>query len=385
MFPADERISLRGERTPWFRNSDPRARPLACVDQIEVCSGDGKACWLWDGPIPKDDSKEDMILPPEFWLMFIALRKTNVINAIEKRLGRALIAQSKVSEFFSQPLGDYHWVDEVERFVATLHAMTQINSWSTASGEDSIHEGRDGYTLRTSDPGYGNLCDKFKFRPQGYTSILSIPFWFIVFSLPTFWLLSRKWSSVCWVWRLVRGVLTTSNEVTTNPGLPETHGSSQIASGSTNPAANDSERRETSTAAEGVAGPSNSTPTIVPLDSDQEGALLTPSRQITATSETGPNPQSETSDEIKWEPVIFGKIIEWIYILGTWLWLLLAYLCWKWPRKGFGWLKRTRLGLWADSVLGSLSWNWLSELLESIGYWWRECINPGAADIAGTS
>lgn len=130
--------------------------------------------------------------PPEFWLMFASLRRTDIYNAIEKRLGRGLIAQSKVSQFFSDALGDHHWVDEVERLVATSHARTQINAWSIASGEDSVHEGKDGYTLITPEDKYGDLCGMFKYNPPGYASIRFEYFLVIFFSFPVFALLSRK-------------------------------------------------------------------------------------------------------------------------------------------------------------------------------------------------
>jgi hypothetical protein len=35
--------------------------------------------------------------------------------------------------------------------------MTQINTWSIASGEDSIHEGKDGYILITPEDIYGDF------------------------------------------------------------------------------------------------------------------------------------------------------------------------------------------------------------------------------------
>jgi hypothetical protein len=45
IFPADQEFPLAGSRKPCFRNSDPRARPLACVNTIEICTPDGETCW----------------------------------------------------------------------------------------------------------------------------------------------------------------------------------------------------------------------------------------------------------------------------------------------------------------------------------------------------
>ena len=191
IFPADEEVFLPGEQKPWFRNSDPRARPLACVNFIEVCLGDGKTCWPMNGHIPKDDSGNLVPTPPDFWLMYASLLKTDMYNSIEKRLGRGLIAQSMVSQYFSEALGDDHWVDEVERLVATSHARTQINAWSIASGEDSLHEGKDGYTLITTEK-YGDLCGIFKYNPPGYASIHFISFILTLASFPLLRILSMK-------------------------------------------------------------------------------------------------------------------------------------------------------------------------------------------------
>jgi len=199
IFPADQEIFLPQEQKPWFRNSDPRARPLACIDYIEVCLGDGKTCWPMNNPvIPRDTDNKTISPPPEFWLMYASLWRTNVYNMIEKRLGRALIAQSKVSQFYSDALEDYHWVDEVERLVATSLARTQINAWSIASGEDSVHEGKDGYSLVTPESEVGNLCGKFKYNPPGYASIHYAWLWVSICSFPFFLVLSRKWEEVKW-------------------------------------------------------------------------------------------------------------------------------------------------------------------------------------------
>lgn len=193
IFPADKEVYLPGGGKPWFRNSDPRARPLACINYIEVCLGDGRTCWPMNDHLPRDASNKTILPPPEFWLMYASLLKTDIYNSIEKRLGRGLIAQSKVSQYFSEALSDYHWVDEVERLVSTSHARTQINTWSIATGEDSTHEGKDGYTLITPKETYGDLCGMFKYNPPGYASFHLIPFILILFSFPVLLVLSRKW------------------------------------------------------------------------------------------------------------------------------------------------------------------------------------------------
>ncbi|KAH8650856.1 hypothetical protein BGZ60DRAFT_420995 [Tricladium varicosporioides] len=193
IFPADKEYFWGEHRRPWFRNSNPRARPLACINYIEVCLGDGKTCWPMNGHIPKDDAGNLVPTPPEFWLMYASLLKTDVFNSIVKRLGRGLLAQSMVSQYFSEALKDDHWVTEVENLVAISHARTQINAWSIASGEDSVHEGKDGYTeLTKNKTRYGDLCGIFKYNPPGYASIHFWPFIIVLFSFPILGILSLE-------------------------------------------------------------------------------------------------------------------------------------------------------------------------------------------------
>ncbi|KAH7091531.1 hypothetical protein FB567DRAFT_546248 [Paraphoma chrysanthemicola] len=148
IFPADKMVALPGDTRSWFRNSDPRAQPLACMDTTEVCTDDGKSCWDINTP---DKEKTVSDNATEFYLLYAALYKTDTYYSFAKRQGRSLIAQKKVSQYFSLALGTNAWVDEVENWVRTSLARTSINAWSVASGEDSVHEGEDGWrtTIRT--------------------------------------------------------------------------------------------------------------------------------------------------------------------------------------------------------------------------------------------
>ncbi|KAF2739353.1 hypothetical protein EJ04DRAFT_572940 [Polyplosphaeria fusca] len=196
IFPADLPVYLPGYKMPWFRNSDPRARPLACINSIDVCLANG-TCRPYRAP---DDVDPVFSMSPELALLYTSLYKTDIFDSIAKRLGRGLLAQQLVSEYFSEGLSDgsgrddSQWVKEVGNLVATSHARTQINAWSVASGEDSVHEGKDGYTSVTE--GYGNLCEMFKFNPQGYASIHFAAFVIIWISTPIVWILSWDWHPI---------------------------------------------------------------------------------------------------------------------------------------------------------------------------------------------
>jgi hypothetical protein len=367
IFPADKEVFLPGERKPWFRNSDPRARPLACINYIEVCLADGKTCWPMNA-----DQPPDAVTPPEFWLMFASLRRTDIYNAIEKRLGRGLIAQSKVSQFFSEALGDQHWVDEVERLVATSHAMTQINAWSIASGEDSVHEGRDGYVLITPEEKYGNLCRMFKYNPPGYASIYFEPFIGILLTFPIIFILSRKWP--LWPWKN-----ETSNSVEVEPQLSDAGGVGQEelipqsadpaptgsetevtrteagsepldarAVGQEEPtsepaatAATGSHTEETTTGEVGRAEPSGPSSASVALGSGQEPPTPRPTEMVVSqNTETGgatTGIPTDTSADVEWEPLLIEKIIQ-----------LLVFLVWPWPLKAYEWLRYSSIAIWRE-------------------------------------
>jgi hypothetical protein len=356
IFPADKEVYLEGEKRPWFRNSDPRARPLACINYIEVCLGDGKTCWPMNDHLPTDASNTTVSPPPEFWLMYASLLKTDIYNAIEKRLGRGLIAQSKVSQYFSEALGDHHWVDEVERLVATSHARTQINTWSIAKGEDSIHEGKDGYTLITPEEKYGNLCGMFKYNPPGYASIRFITLIFILLSFPLFLLLSRKWP-----W---------NNGSEAEEGASEYRQTRGVAREPLDPAAARPEIGETGTGASGVAGPSGLTSANAPLGSGPEGPRPTDPvvRQRIVRGGRTVDPLMGESDEIEWKPLVIQKIIEGLVMIAKLGWLLLVFLIWKWPLRFYQWLGRTSFGIWVEWLLVSLFRDWPLRAYERLSH-----------------
>ncbi|KAF2684654.1 hypothetical protein K458DRAFT_431541 [Lentithecium fluviatile CBS 122367] len=190
IFPADMPWFIPGDPRPWFRNSDPRARPLACINTIEACTDDLRACW--NVRSPSNSSIDDT--SREFTFMYASLYKADIYYAIAKRQGRGLLAQNLVSQYFSEGLGDDPWVAEVQNLVSTALARAQVNAWSVASGEDSIHEGRDGYISLTD--GYGDLCGMFKYNPQGYHTLLFVPLIIVACALPGLWILSWDWHPI---------------------------------------------------------------------------------------------------------------------------------------------------------------------------------------------
>lgn len=188
IFPATEPIYKPGEREPYFYNSNPRARPLACIDTTLLCSPDGNDCWSMRAPLPAHVQNTTA-----YWLMKWSLENSNTYDSIKFRLGTALLAQEKVGQARSRPLRDNHWEDEAEQLFATSLARAQFDAWSIASGEDRK---KPGYKDWTPDEGRGRLCGMYKFNSIGYVNVNLGAFIGLLFTLPVTFLLSRETEKV---------------------------------------------------------------------------------------------------------------------------------------------------------------------------------------------
>jgi len=187
IFPADH--AFGGGDDPWYWKSDPRARALACIDSSEMCTHDGAKCW------PLHDLSTGITFPPEYWFMKLSLENSNIYDSIKTRLGDALVAQRRVSQYQSQDLGDKHWMIEAERLFQTSLARIQYDAWAIGSGEDQARVLDDGYSPDTPDAA-GNLCGIFKFRSSVYTNILYGWYIWLMFIFPVFCSASTKVSTV---------------------------------------------------------------------------------------------------------------------------------------------------------------------------------------------
>lgn len=184
IFPADVAVPVSGDSKLWYRNSDHRARPLACLNQIEICTPDERL-YL---PFRKPDEDTNWEWTPEFTLLFTSLFQTDIFDSIKMPQGRALKAQEAVAGYFSTSLGPEAWANEVENLVTIAHARSQINAWSVASGEDSIHE-KERYQLVN---GTENTCGLFKYRPQGFATLKGIPLLAVLLLTVALWVFSLE-------------------------------------------------------------------------------------------------------------------------------------------------------------------------------------------------
>ena len=163
IFPAEQRRSVSGSYEDYFYNADTRARPLACVDKSEICATDPHQCWAMRDVVPSHISSD-----PSFWLTKWSMENSNIYNAIGWRLGAALLAQEKVSQYISTPLASNQWEIEASQLFATSLARIQYDVRGIAVGEDRE---RAGYVEVTPDEARGKLCGLFKFRSSEHTNV----------------------------------------------------------------------------------------------------------------------------------------------------------------------------------------------------------------------
>jgi len=270
--------------------------------------------------------------------MYASLLKTDIYNSIEKRLGRALIAQSKVSQYFSEPLDDDHWVQEIERLVATSHARTQIDTWSIASGEDAVHEGKDGYILITSPEVYGDLCGIFKYNPQDYVSLRFVVFCTILGVYPFLWILSWRWETMTYPFRWVhsRNWSVVANYWPFHSTNTRYDGRDNATSAAATPdrlsapeepqASTETVPEITSLVTEPPSGSQSKRGTGRSQETGQEASTSNTSHQPTEqiltesgeTQQTQPSHIHEAGGQVymvdpDWDPLVFTKLLELIY------------------------------------------------------------------------
>lgn len=333
IFPADKKFHLPGDpdAPAWHRNSDPRARPLACINTIEVCTPDKKTCWNVNEPSSNVSSPDNT---SEYIFLYSALYKTDIYYSLAKRQGRSLLAQKKVSQYFSSSLGEDPWIAEVESWVRTALARTSINAWSFASGEDSTHAGKDGFTEITKP--YGDLCGMYKFHPRGYQSLRFVPLMLLVGTLPLMWFFSLNGKKLVekpsprldsidrW---LLRHMIVLLGEregylVSLSRRLLKPISQARIAGDTNTPTQAPLDDTDESTSVvnggerSGVQQASNSDMAIASSAATNEHGVVGPHGTTTSTAPSE-NPSSTDASLVVYEPVIF-------YLLIYLLWYMVA-------------------------------------------------------------
>ena len=185
IFYANEPQHFNDLRETYYYNSDPRARPFACVDSSEVCSPDGQKCWSMRSPVPHGVDS-----PPTYWLMKWSLENSNTYDSIKWRLGSALLAQESISQYVSRPLSPVQWQLEASQLFATSLARIQYDALEIATGEDRE---KPGYLEVTPDEAKGHLCGLYKFKTTQYTNVNLA--WFILLPLLSIMIFVLTWKA----------------------------------------------------------------------------------------------------------------------------------------------------------------------------------------------
>ncbi|KAH8696982.1 hypothetical protein GQ44DRAFT_718620 [Phaeosphaeriaceae sp. PMI808] len=289
---------------------------------------------------------------PEFALLYASLFKTDIYYSLAKRQGRSLLAQKKVSQYFSAALDTNPWVAEVENWVRTSLARTSINAWSVASGEDSVHAGSGGFIEITKK--YGNLCGRYKYNAQGYQSLRFIALMLVVSSLPFILLLSCEWrpierrfskllhntkTLVQGILREIKGRVKPARQSgDNNNNNSATSGSISNSDGPPAPAISPEgvSAQDESTAAEAES----STAAAVRQHESTEAPIT---RNTSSGGSRARDPEVPEDDRIEWEPLVFHKlpyplksVVLVILLLFWWLAVSIWWTCCR-VRALIGW------------------------------------------------
>ncbi|RMZ86720.1 hypothetical protein DV736_g6049, partial [Chaetothyriales sp. CBS 134916] len=157
-----------------FVNPDPRPHPLACIDEVEVCTDNDKSSC---SPVVNSarDSKDGY--GHEF--ARLALKHSKTYDTIQYRMGTALLAQVNIWQFRSRPLcGPSHdrckytqWILEAQALFETSLARLQFDALDIAMGLHS-DEGEPYHQDTAKWAQQGELCGMFKIRlQQGFRNI----------------------------------------------------------------------------------------------------------------------------------------------------------------------------------------------------------------------
>jgi hypothetical protein len=182
IFPADKR--WRRDPKFWI-NRDSRARPLACIDWIEVCNRNGTC-----SPPYEDHEDENHEYDLHYAYTRLALNKSTANDGIQFRGATGLDAQSRIERDISLPLSTSppQWIVESWSLFNTSLARAQYDALDIAIGvgSEKVPSGR--YVSQMPDRVEGKLCKTFMFQtPNGYDNVILWPTILILCALAVIW------------------------------------------------------------------------------------------------------------------------------------------------------------------------------------------------------
>lgn len=178
VFPAKLQVEPPVRPYPLFYNDDPVATALACVDSVSVCHANGELCWSKvNNPINELPSHKEKT---GYYMLDIALMRSNICNGVLLRGGSSLDAQSKMqanlSVPLSLPLAPEQWKVEVRALFKASLARIQIDLRDYMRGAAANVAGFQDHT----ESGYAEMCGAYKFRTVGWTNINAWAFWLLI-------------------------------------------------------------------------------------------------------------------------------------------------------------------------------------------------------------
>lgn len=181
IFPAQAK---RHNSTLWW-NIDSRARPLACIDWIEICRN-STTCTSPDMDDPEAELTYDFTR--------FALNKSTAFHAIEFRGATGLDAQYKIQGDTSLPLSSdpTQWVVESWSLFNTSLSRIQYDAFDIANGTNGDDQAM--YVEKMPPRVRGKMCGLFTFQPpKGYKNVRLVPMFLFGILLPFIvWLMALE-------------------------------------------------------------------------------------------------------------------------------------------------------------------------------------------------
>ena len=122
IFPANRQSR---EFTGLYTNYDSRARPLVCIDWLEVCTSKGDCNPIYD------DIKDE---GSEYLFTRLAMQKSDAFHAIEFRGANGLHAQKQIIDDTSLQLPKDQWITQSQALFDASLSRIQHDAWNIAGG-----------------------------------------------------------------------------------------------------------------------------------------------------------------------------------------------------------------------------------------------------------
>ena len=164
IFPAETLIEMPNNESSFYTNEDPRATVLGCVDESNICWGNGDECFK-DVHNPELDG-EHFLEKTGYHLLLQGLKQSTIEHAVHFGGGTTLDASSRLEGMYSMQLATEQWKVEVRRAFETSLARMQISIRDMSLGISLLGDGD--MNNPTSD--FQDVCHVYKFRSEGWTT-----------------------------------------------------------------------------------------------------------------------------------------------------------------------------------------------------------------------